>query len=93
MTGSMNSSNTETNSSKKNNPQRYDEIVNKLKGSVPENEFVFNIALKKLQEDIMEIRVVDEDGQHYENIAVEEVFYLYDPLMKTLKIIVRSEGS
>ena len=85
----MSSSNTETNSNRKDN--KHQETVDKLKALVPDDQMVFNIALKRLQEDVVELYLVDEDGDQYVNLAVQEVLTLYDPLMKTLKIIVKSE--
>lgn len=86
----MSSSNTETNSNRKDN-NKHQETVDKLKALVPDDQMVFNIALKRLQEDVVELYLVDENGDQYVNLAVQEVLTLYDPLMKTLKIIVKSE--
>lgn len=86
----MSSSNTETNSNRKDN-NKHQETVDKLKALVPDDQMVFNIALKRLQEDVVELYLVDEAGDQYVNLAVQEVLTLYDPLMKTLKIIVKSE--
>lgn len=88
----MSSSNTEINSNRKDN-NKHQKTVDKLKSLVPEDQMVFNISLKRLQEDVVELYLVDEDGEQYVNLAVEEVLTLYDPLMKTLKVIVKSESN
>jgi hypothetical protein len=83
----MSSSNTETNS-KKN--ELFDDTIAELKKLGDDDTKKYTISLQRLQQDIMEIEVIDEDGPHYSNHNVEDVMTLYDPLMKKMKIIVKS---
>lgn len=83
----MSSSNTETNSNKN---ELFDDTIAELKKLGDDATKMYSISLQRLQQDIMEIEVIDEDGPHYSNYNVENVMTLYDPLMKKMKIIVKT---
>jgi hypothetical protein len=82
MTGSSNSSSCVSNTSL--------EVINSLKAL--NDVITTNFSIHKFPQDIISIVIQDEDGEQYSNIDVQEVYMIYDPLMKTAKIVVKSTG-
>jgi hypothetical protein len=87
MTGFMSSSNTENNTPHKKTKRVVDEMIENLSTDM----VTVNVSLKRFKEDIVELHIVDEYGTAYTNINVADLLSMYDPLMKTMKIIVKSE--
>jgi hypothetical protein len=66
-------------------------MVDEMIENLSTDTMIMNVSLKRFKEDIVELHVVDELGTQYTNINVSDLLSMYDPLMKTMKIIVKSE--